>query len=78
MPARIPRRTGAQSGLGRASAAGRRAWPVILMAWERWQALPEEEKERYKTRAREAAERGRVALDRARKGRGSGGPRFRS
>jgi hypothetical protein len=66
MPARLPRRTGAQSGFARASAAGRRAWPVLLMAWERWQALPEEEKERYKTRAREAAAKGRTALQQAR------------
>ena len=66
MPPRIPRRTGAQSGFGRASAAGRRAWPVILMAWERWQALPDDEKERYKARAREAAAKGRTALEQAR------------
>ncbi len=77
MPARIPRKTGAQSGFSRATSAGRRAWPVILMAWERWQALPDDEKERYKARAREAAQRGRVAIERARKNRGGGG-RFRS
>ena len=69
MPPRIPRRTGAQSGFSRASAAGRRAWPVILMAWERWQSLSDEEKERYKTRAREAAAKGRNALEQARKKR---------
>jgi hypothetical protein len=45
---------------------GRRAWPIVLMAWERWQALPPKEKERYKRRAREAAERGRRALERRR------------
>jgi hypothetical protein len=33
------------------------------MAWERWQALSPEEKERYKRRAREYAERGRKAID---------------
>ena len=76
MPARLPRRTGAQSGFSRASAAGRRAWPVILIAWERWQALPDEEKERYRTRAREAAAKGRATLQQARKGRG--GRRFRN
>jgi hypothetical protein len=69
VPPRIPRKTGAQSGFGRASAAGRRAWPLILMAWERWQALSDEEKERYRRQAREAAARGRDALDRARKKR---------
>lgn len=66
MPARLPRRTGAQSGFARVGAAGRRAWPVILMAWERWQALSDEEKERYKARAREAAGRGRNAFEQAR------------
>lgn len=66
MPARLPRRTGAQAGFARAGAAGRRAWPVILMAWERWQALPDAEKERYKARARDAAARGRAALEQAR------------
>ena len=69
MPPRIPRKTGAQSGFARASAAGRRAWPLILMAWERWQALSPEEKERYKRRAREAAERGRRAVEQARRRR---------
>ena len=77
MPPRIPRKTGAQSGFARASSAGRRAWPLILMAWERWQALPEAEKERYRQRAREAAAKGRAAFDRARSNRG-GGRRFRS
>ena len=69
MPPRLPRRTGAQSGFARAGAAGRRAWPVILMAWERWQALPEAEKERYKARARDATAKGRTAFERARTGR---------
>jgi hypothetical protein len=39
------------------------------MAWERWQALSPEEKERYKKRAREYAERSRKALDAQRKRR---------
>ncbi len=77
MPAGIPRKTGAPSSFSRATSAGRRAWPLILMAWERWQALPEEEKERYRARAREAAQRGRRAIERARSNRG-GGRRFRS
>ena len=63
MPPRLPRRTGAQSSFSRATSAGRRAWPIILMAWERWQSLPEEEKERYRERAREAAAKGRAALE---------------
>jgi len=49
--------------------AGRRAWPVLLMAWERWQALSPQEKERYKRRAREAADRGRRAIEKQRKKR---------
>jgi hypothetical protein len=41
----------------------RRAWPYVLMAWERWQALTPEEKERYKKQARGWAERGKKTLD---------------
>ena len=48
----------------------RRVWPVVLMAWERWQALSPAEKERYKKRAREAAERGRRAIEQQRRRRG--------
>jgi TRAP-type C4-dicarboxylate transport system substrate-binding protein len=47
----------------------RRAWPIILMAWERWQALSPQEKERYKRHAREAADRGRRAIEKRRKRR---------
>ena len=60
---------GGGHGRGRAARAGslaRKAWPILLMAWERWQALPEHEKERYRERARAAAERGRKGLERAR------------
>ena len=49
--------------------AARRAWPVVLMAWERWQALSPAEKERYKKRAREAADRGRRAVEKQRRRR---------
>ena len=66
MPPRLPRRTGAGSGFSRASSAGRRAWPIVLMAWERWQALPEEEKERYRARAKGAAAKGRAVLQNTR------------
>lgn len=55
-----------RAGLQRAVAAGRRAWPVLLMAWERWQSLSEADKERYRRRAREYAERGRHAVEGAR------------
>jgi len=42
------------------------------MAWERWQSLSPEEKERYKKQARGYAQRGRSLLDaqRTRKPRG--------
>jgi hypothetical protein len=39
------------------------------MAWERWQRLSPEEKERYKRQARDYAERGRKAIDERRKRR---------
>jgi hypothetical protein len=47
----------------------RRLWPYVLMAWERWQRLSPEEKERYKRQARDYAERGRKAIDERRKRR---------
>jgi glycogen debranching enzyme len=50
----------------RAARNARRLWPYVLMAWERWQSLSDEEKERYKKRAREYAERGREYAGRGR------------
>jgi ribosomal protein L34 len=47
----------------------RRLWPYMLMAWERWQQLSPEQKERYKRQARQAAEQGRKVLAQRRKGR---------
>jgi glycogen debranching enzyme len=47
----------------------RRLWPYVLMAWERWQQLPPEEKERYKKQARDYAERGRKVIDERRRRR---------
>ncbi len=68
--ARVPR-----SRLGRATSAGRRAWPVLLMAWERWQALPEADKERYRRQARDFAGRGKRVMDgQRRRGGGPGRP----
>lgn len=58
---------GSRGGLARAASAGRRAWPVLLMAYERWQSLSPAEKERYRRQAREYAERGRSALQNARR-----------
>ena len=56
---------GRKVGRGRRAWKGaRRLWPYMLMAWERWQSLPDDEKERYKRRAREYAERGRKAIPR--------------
>ena len=60
---------GSRAGLARATAAGRRAWPVLLMAYERWQALSPAEKERYRRQAREYAQRGRSAVENARRRR---------
>ena len=45
----------------------RRLWPYVLMAWERWQAMSPEEKERYKRQARDYAERGRRLVDERRR-----------
>ena len=64
---------GGGAGGGRAARAAhgaRRLWPYLMMAWERWHALPPEQKERYKRQAREYAQRGRKVLDeRRRRGR---------
>ncbi|HYN92137.1 MAG TPA: hypothetical protein VER75_09455 [Thermoleophilaceae bacterium] len=45
-------------------------WPYLLMAWERWQSLSPDEKERYRKQARGYADRGRKALDAQRRRRG--------
>ncbi|MBN1528934.1 MAG: hypothetical protein JW895_07730 [Thermoleophilaceae bacterium] len=54
---------------GRAVHNVRRVWPLVLMAWERWQQLPADQKERYKRQAREYAQKGRDAATRRRKGK---------
>jgi glycogen debranching enzyme len=64
-PARAGRTRGAVRGV-------RRVWPYVLMAWERWQSLSPEEKERYKKRARDYAQRGRKTLDEQRRRRPPG------
>ena len=66
MARQLPRGARGRTKIGRAGHAGRRAWPVIMMAWERWQALPEADKERYRRMAREYAGRGRRAVGQAR------------
>jgi hypothetical protein len=56
------RRVPLRGGRGARAVRGvRRLWPYVLMAWERWQALSPDEKERYKRRARSYADRGRRA-----------------
>lgn len=70
----MPPRHAPRAGISRAAHGARRAWPVILMAWERWQALPEEDKERYRRQAREYGVRARTALEQARSRRRRRGP----
>jgi hypothetical protein len=57
------------SRLSRAMRGARRAWPLMLMGWERWQKLSPADKERYKRQARAYAGRGRKALEQRRKKR---------
>ncbi|MEA2403404.1 MAG: hypothetical protein QOE08_51 [Thermoleophilaceae bacterium] len=60
---------------GRAAQAmrmARRATPLALEAYRRWDQLTPEQKKRYAKMAREYAGRGRVALERAQRGRGGG------
>ena len=68
--ARSQRRLSTTRGARARSAArgARRVWPYVLMAWERWQALSPEEKERYKKQARGYFDRGRNALRRQQSG----------
>jgi hypothetical protein len=47
--------------LARAARVARRAYPVAVALYQRWQALPEDQKERYKERARQYGVRGRDA-----------------
>jgi hypothetical protein len=50
-----------------AAQAARRAWPVVLEAYRRWDRLSPEQKERYRRMASEYSERGQRALSRRRK-----------
>jgi hypothetical protein len=49
--------------------SARRLWPYVLMAWEHWQNLTDEEKERYRKQARGYMNRGKSALDAQRRKR---------
>jgi acyl-CoA reductase-like NAD-dependent aldehyde dehydrogenase len=60
---------GAPVAARRAARLARRAAPVVMEAYRRWQRLPPEERERYVRRAREYGERGRQAVIRARERR---------
>ena len=73
--ARSQRRIAASGRATRARGAvrgARRAWPYVLMAWERWQSLSQEDRERYKKQARGYVDRGRQALDAQRRRRPPG------
>jgi hypothetical protein len=52
--------------------AVRRAYPLVLAAYERWQRLSPEEKQRYIQHARAAGERGRRVIEQRRRGGGGG------
>ena len=60
----------------RAAKTARRLYPLAVAAYQRWQALSDEEKERYKARARAMATRGQQigkdAYSRAQERRGGG------
>jgi len=58
----------ARAGQGRLTRI-RRALPLIVVAWERWQALPPKQRERYLKQARSYAERGKKAIEKRRRGR---------
>jgi hypothetical protein len=64
-PGRMGRARGAVRG-------ARRVWPYVLMAWERWQSLSPEEKERYKKQARDYLDRGKKAVETQRRRRPPG------
>ena len=57
---------------GRAAHGARRAWPIVMMAWERLQSLSPDQKERYKSQAKQFAGRGRSALQQKRRRRPPG------
>ena len=66
-----PSKPRAGSRLARTGQGVRRVWPYVLMAWELWQALSPQERERYKRRALDYAERGQRAMQSRRRGRRS-------
>ena len=73
MPPRraLPRGAATQSRFTRVRNVARRAWPVALEAWRRWDQLPPQRKEHYKRQAADYARRGRETMA-ARRGRRGG------
>jgi TRAP-type C4-dicarboxylate transport system substrate-binding protein len=57
----VKARAAATGRATRAVHGARRMWPFVMMAWERWQSLSPEQRERYRRQAREYAQRGRDA-----------------
>ena len=53
----------------------RRGWPLALEAKRRWDRMTPEERERYKTQARQYAQRGRDTISKRRGGDGARPPR---
>ena len=49
--------------------AGRRAWPLVLAAKQRWDALTPEQQERYRRMAREYGRRAQESLEQRRRRR---------
>jgi hypothetical protein len=47
----------------------RRVWPFLVMAYRRWDALTDEEKERYRRTARQTVDRGKKIYSDRRPGR---------
>ena len=47
----------------RVVSSARRAWPVALEAWRRWDRLPPAQTERYRKMASDYARRGRDAIN---------------
>jgi hypothetical protein len=53
--------------LGRAADAVKRAWPVVLEGYRRWDQLPQHKKDQYRQQVLDAVDRGRAAVQKRRK-----------
>ena len=56
--------------VARVQQTAKRAWPVALEVWRRWDRLPPHEKERYRRMASEYAQRVQAARAKRAKRRG--------